>query len=62
MVTSYNMGQDYQSLKGTGLRKPKLRKLKQEADSEGSRAWGWPGPGGQSQVPGMKSQSQIKNV
>lgn len=43
MATSYNIGQDCQSLKGTRLRKPRLRKLKQEADSEGRGAWDWPG-------------------
>lgn len=44
-VTTYNMGEPHQSLKG--LRKPKLRKLKEKvkareesADSEGSRGQG----------------------
>lgn len=46
-VTTYNMGEPCQSLKGIRLRKPKLRKLKEKvktreesADSEGSRGQG----------------------
>lgn len=61
-VTMYNMGQDCQSLRATGLRNPNLRIQKQEVDSGDSRAGGWPGPGGQRQVPGIQSQSHVKSA